>query len=106
MADKLSYKKKYGQQITTRMHNLFTEAEGIKSTDPVLASRYVHLARKLSAKAKVRMPRELKRKFCKHCNAFFIPGKNYTVRTTGKTITYTCKICGKITRIGYKTKKR
>ena len=105
MTDKPSYKQKYTQQITKRMQDLFTEAEGVKNTDPVLASRYVHLARKLSAKAKVRMPRAFKRKFCKHCEAYFVAGKNYTVRTTGKTITYTCKNCNKWTRIGYKLKK-
>lgn len=106
MVDKLSYKQKYAQQITKRMTDLFTEAEAVKNTDPTLASRYVHLARKLSAKAKVRMSRELKRKFCKHCDSYFVPGKNYTVRATGKTVTYSCKNCGKWMRIGYKPKKR
>jgi ribonuclease P protein subunit RPR2 len=98
------YKKKQQQQIESRISHLFSEAHDVREKDPSLASRYVFLARKLSAKAKVRMRREFKRKFCKHCNSYFVPGKNYTVRTTGKTVTYTCKNCGKWMRIGYKAK--
>ena len=95
------YKKKHQSQIESRIRHLFNEAHEVRITDPSSASRYVFLARKLAAKAKVRIPRELKRQFCKQCNTLFIPGKNYTVRTTGKTISYTCKVCKKITRIGY-----
>ena len=96
------YKKKHQSQIESRIRHLFDEAQEVRISDTSSASRYVFLARKLAAKAKVRIPRELKRQCCKYCNTFFIPGKNYTVRTTGKTISYTCKVCKKITRIGYK----
>ncbi len=98
------FKKKLKGQIIGRINYLFSQAEEQRSK-PELGKRYVFLARKLSSKAKVRIPRELKRKFCKHCNLYFIAGTNYTVRTTGKTITYTCKSCGNWTRIGYKNKK-
>lgn len=96
------YKKKHQLKIESRIRHLFDEAYEVRISDPSSASRYIFLARKLAAKAKVRIPRELKRQFCKACNIFFVHGKNCTVRTTGKTISYTCKVCKKITRIGYK----
>lgn len=95
-------KEKFKNQILSRINTLFREAEAIKNKRADLAQRYVFLARKLSQKAKIKIPRELKRHYCKHCSAYFIPGKNYRVRTTGKTITYTCKTCGKWMRFGYK----
>ncbi len=102
---KLSYKQKQRLKITGCIQNLFSKAERIKNRDQIFTSQCVHLARKLSSKAKVPIPRELKRRFCKYCDTYFIPGRNYRVRTTGKTITYTCKSCGKWTRVGYKNNK-
>ena len=99
------FKKKLKEQILNRINSLFFQAEEQKAK-PELGARYVLFARKLSSKSKIRIPKELKQRFCKHCNPYFIAGKNYTVRTTGKTITYTCKSCGKWTRIGYKSKKQ
>ncbi len=93
--------KKFKTRILARIQHLFEEAENIKNKNPELAKRYITLVRKLSLKAKIKIPLELKRRFCRHCYAYFIPGKNYTVRTTGKTITYTCKSCGKWMRFGY-----
>ena len=90
-------KKKFIQQIHNRVQHLFEEA---KQASPELAKRYIWLARKLCTKSRTRMPRELKRKFCKYCNTYF-KNNNYRVRTTGKTISYTCKSCNKIMRIGY-----
>lgn len=95
-------KEKFKNQILSRIQHLFDEAEAIKNKKPELAQRYVFIARKLSQRAKVKIPKIFKRRFCKHCSAYFIPGKNYRVRTTGKTITYTCKTCNKWMRFGYK----
>lgn len=99
------FKKKIKEQTIARINSLFCFAEEQKNK-PELGKRYVFLARKLSSKTKVRIPRELKRRFCKYCNTYFIAGRNYRVRTTGKTITYTCSSCGKWTRIGYKNKTK
>ena len=98
--------KKSPKQINKeRIEHLFEQAYAMRIKEHALSNRYVFLARKLSAKAKVRIPQHMKRLFCKQCGNYFIPGKNYTVRTTGKTITYTCKSCGKWTRLGYKKRK-
>jgi len=105
---KARHQKKKDEQIKIakqRIKELFKQAVDIFSEDPKLSNRYVQLARKIAMKFKVKLTSTQKRKFCKHCYCFLMPGVNCTVRITGKTITYTCKKCKKFTRIGYKSKK-
>ena len=93
---------RFKNKILSQIIDFFNEAEAVKNKNITLSQRYVILARKLSLKKKVKIPKELKRRFCKYCYTYFIAGKNYAVRITGKTITYTCKNCGKWMRFGYK----
>ena len=44
---------------------LFKQAELRFKKQPELSNRYIELARKIAMKYKVKIPRELKRKFCK-----------------------------------------
>ena len=99
-------KKKEGHKKIAehRIKELFKQATDMFKKDPKLSNRYVTLARKIAMKFKVKLTSLQKRKFCKHCYCFLMPGKNCTVRITGKTITYTCKKCKKFTRVGYKGK--
>lgn len=87
-----------------RIKKLFEQAVEMFSTDSKLSDRYIELARKIAMKYKVKLTSAQKRMFCKHCYSFLMPGKNCTVRLTGKTITYSCKKCKKFIRIGYKSK--
>jgi len=99
-------KKDEHQEIAKqRIKELFKLAVDMFSEDSKLSNKYVKLARKIAMKFKVKLTSLQRRKFCKHCYSFLMPGKNCTVRTTGKTITYTCKTCKKFTRIGYKGRK-
>ncbi|MBT4824847.1 ribonuclease P [Candidatus Woesearchaeota archaeon] len=87
-----------------RIKTLFKQAVDTFKENSKLSDRYVTLARKIAMKYKIKFTSTQKRKFCKHCYCFLMPGKNCTVRTTGKTITYSCKNCKKFTRISYKKK--
>jgi ribonuclease P protein subunit RPR2 len=80
-----------------RMKILFSRAEAEFGEHPELSNRYVELARKISMKVNVPIPRELKRKFCKKCNHYMVPGKNCRVRI-GSRVRYTCLDCGHIMR--------
>ncbi len=82
-----------------RIIKLFAEA---KTASPELANRYVFLARKIATKLKVRIPRELKRQFCKECGTYFRHGKNVRVRLSAKKVVSYCLTCKKYTRIPYK----
>lgn len=50
----------------------------------VRANRYVELARNVSMKTNVRIPRDLKRKFCKHCYSYLLPAKTSKNRINSK----------------------
>ena len=71
-----------------------------------LANRYVQIARKISMKYLVKIPKEHKRKFCKHCYSYLLPGLNSRVRTNNSKIVVYCKNCNKYTRIPLKNIKK
>ena len=89
-------KEKQKKIAKERIEKLFEQAEKTKSQE--LANRYVGLARKISMKINLRMPRKYKRKFCKHCYNYFKEG-NYRVRTRNNRLVYYCFNCKKYTRI-------
>mgnify|MGYP000106105861 CR=1 FL=1 len=107
MKQKHKKKSELNRQIALdRIKTLFNEAKLEFDVDPKLSNKYVNLARKIAMKCKIKIPSIYKRQYCKHCYSYLMQGKNVTVRTTTKTITYTCKICKRYSRIGYKSKKR
>lgn len=83
-------KKEQSELFLERVKILFEEAK----KRPSKANRYVELARKLSMRINVPLPKEYKRKFCKHCNNYFKDG-NYKVRTKGGFVVYLCLKCNK-----------
>lgn len=76
-----------------RIKNLFSQAEVMFSSDPALSDRYVSLARKLAMKHRIRIPRDLKRRFCKHCFRYLVPSKNCRVRINNGKVVYHCSGC-------------
>lgn len=88
--------------VTERIHKLFQQAQLSESKE--LSDRYVKLARTLSMKYKVKMPSELKKQFCKHCNVFLRQGKNARVRRNEKGMIYTCLECNKQMRFPIRKK--
>jgi|TARA_Y100000310_G_scaffold191612_1_gene191565 ribonuclease P protein subunit RPR2 len=81
---------------------LFSEAKKMFKEDSKLADKYVKLARKISMKYKVPIPSQLKRRFCKHCYKFLIPGTNVRVRTNKGHLVYNCLNCKHIMRFVYR----
>lgn len=99
MISKIKQKKIARERITV----LFDEAKSVFKKSPSLANRYVTLARKMAMKYRIKMPREYKRLYCKHCYKFFQPGKTLTTRIKNKTLIYHCKNCGKIIRYPFRS---
>lgn len=87
-----------------RIRILFEQAD----IRPRKADRYVFLARKMAMKYNLRIPPNLKRKFCHKCYHYFHGSKDYTVRTNPQTkaVEYKCKKCNGLTRYGYSKEKR
>ena len=90
--------KKHKEIALERIKILFEEAKQAFKEDPALANRYVKLARKLAMKYKVRIPREFKRKYCKHCYSYLRPPYNARVRIQKGKVVYTCYTCKKFMR--------
>jgi len=64
-----------------------------------LADRYIKIARKISMRYLVPIPKYYKRRFCKHCYNYLLPGENCRVRiNNGKVLIY-CNNCKKLSRI-------
>ena len=98
----MNYKnKKFQKSIAKkRIINLFNLADDkALSGDLDLADRYTDIARRISMKNLVRIPSNLKRKFCKHCYCYLLPDTNCRIRIHNKRIIIYCKNCNKYTRI-------
>ncbi|MBW3023065.1 ribonuclease P [Candidatus Woesearchaeota archaeon] len=89
-------KEKAGKIARERIDILFEEAK--KTKDRKLSDRYAELARKISMKTKTKMPREFKRRICKNCRKFLVPGENCRVRVAKGRIIYYCFNCKKYMR--------
>jgi len=48
------------------------------------ADRCVEIARRIAMKNNIRMPREYKRRFCKFCYRYLLPGKTSRTRVNSK----------------------
>ena len=73
-----------------RINILFKEAKNMFNEEPKLADRYVQLARRIAMKYKVKIPSKFKRRFCKHCHKYLVPGINLRIRTHKGHMVYYC----------------
>jgi ribonuclease P protein subunit RPR2 len=78
-----------------RIMKLFEEAEKTAPKDIKLANRYVHLARKIGMRFNVRIPKHLKRRFCKYCYSYLLPGVTSKHSTKKGWINIKCLTCNK-----------
>lgn len=89
-----------------RMWRLFQLAEEEFPEHPERSARYVQLIRNISMRNRMSIPREIKRRICRHCYSFLVPGNNARYRLKGGYIVISCKHCGKESRYPYKIPKR
>jgi ribonuclease P protein subunit RPR2 len=71
-----------------------------------LADRYVELARKISMRNLVPIPKDFKRCFCKHCYCYLLPDVNCRIRIHRSRLIIYCDICKKYFRIPLKNSKK
>lgn len=85
-----------------RIVRLFEAASEVYHRCPEVADRYVELARRISMRCRVRIPKPLRRRFCHNCYCFLVPGANCRVRLSPRRsphVVVTCLKCGYIHRI-------
>lgn len=84
-----------------RIDALFTLAGQVFPHYPGLANRYVEIALAVQQKARIRMPRKWKRRYCKKCRSFLVPGVNARVRLRDGKVVVKCLECGHVMRHPY-----
>ncbi len=97
--------KKIRKIALERIRILFEEAEKAAKKDRLdLSKKYVEYARRIGMKCNVKIPKDLRLKFCKNCKSFLFPGKNAKVRIDSekKVIRIKCLACGKYKIYKYK----
>ncbi len=85
--------------VLERIDVLFVEAgKAALGGDSDSADRYVLNARKLSSRNNVSIPRELKRRYCRYCYRYLLPGKTSRVRINSlkKRVEVRCLGCGRM----------
>jgi ribonuclease P protein subunit RPR2 len=101
---KQAWQKEVGSE---RIKLLFDLASQEFKKHPERSNRYVQLARKIAMRYNIRMPKGLKRKFCKKCYGYLVPGTNCRVRTRTeqKSVIVKCLECGNVMRYPYRKEK-
>jgi ribonuclease P protein subunit RPR2 len=77
-----------------RIEVLFNRAAEFFPEDPEHAGRCVELARRIAMRQRVRIPRALRRRYCRRCHAYLVPGVNMRVRVHNGRVVVTCMHCG------------
>jgi ribonuclease P protein subunit RPR2 len=90
-----------------RIARLFQLAEDrAQAGDDARAARYVLLARRVGMRYVVPLGRAERRRFCRQCGGFLLPGRTARVRARQGKVAVTCLACGAIRRFGYTREQR
>ncbi|NIO19275.1 MAG: ribonuclease P [Candidatus Aenigmarchaeota archaeon] len=91
-----------------RISILFEQAEKEFRKHPERSKRYVELARRIGMRYNVRIPKNLRRRFCKKCLSYLKPGVNCRVRMRKdrQAVVVTCSVCGNVSRHPYIKEKQ
>lgn len=90
------------EMALSRIEILMQMSDRVHSKDRALADRYAALAKRLSMRHNAKFPRKWKRRICKKCGKFLVPGDNSRVRTKNNRIVITCLECNNMVRIPFK----
>lgn len=91
-----------------RIDILFGLAEKEFKSHPERSHRYAELARKISMRYNVKIPKQLKGRLCNYCYRYLVPGKNCMVRSNSahQAMEIRCISCDKVSRYPYSKEKR
>jgi ribonuclease P protein subunit RPR2 len=90
--------RRWRATVVKHLRSLFQNAEAVAAQDPALAKRYVQMARRIVMRTRVRLPADLRHRYCHRCENYFRPGENARIRlrTAGRNVSLviTCLVCG------------
>jgi ribonuclease P protein subunit RPR2 len=83
-----------------RIGILFSEADRAALRGRIdLADRYVELARAIGMRYNVTVPATMRRRACRGCHGYLLPGTTSRTRLNRGRVTITCLRCGHVTRV-------
>lgn len=101
--------RRWRATVTQHLRILFQKAEEVAPQDPTLAKRYIQSARRIVMRTRVRLPPELRHRFCHRCETFLRPGYNARIRLRNagriKSVVITCLTCGNRRKILWKANR-
>lgn len=89
-------------QVLRKVEVLLKEAKNVSDDDMKLAHKMVAIARKTAMKHKIRIPKHMQKRFCKHCYRYLKSGVNLRIRLAKKRVIYYCLSCKRHMRFPYK----
>jgi ribonuclease P protein subunit RPR2 len=78
-----------------RIQILLERACALHHTEPEESLRCIVLARRISMRLRVRIPKDLRRLFCRRCLQVLVPGESGRVRIHRGKVIVTCRACGR-----------
>ena len=87
-----------------RIMELFKEAEKQFDKHSERSKQYVKISLRLAAKSGIRMPKEIRRSYCRNCKSYLVSGKNTKIRTRKGKLVVSCLVCGSHRRMILKPK--
>ncbi len=93
---KKRYYEKPASQIKIakkRIEFLFKHAKEVFKEDSKFSDKYVKIARRIAMKYKIRLSSSIKKRFCKHCHKYLMPGVNCRIRLHKHRLIYYCLSC-------------
>lgn len=83
-----------------RIGLLFKEADRAALRGRIdLADRYIELARAVGMRHNVPVPAAMRRRACRGCHGYLLPGATSRTRLNRGRVTITCLRCGHVTRV-------
>ena len=105
MPDKKRFDKRKDVQKRIALQHITELAEEAKkcfSSNPMLSHKYAEKIQKTQMRMRVKIPREIKRRICKNCHKFLVPGANCRVRTNKGKIVFKCLECNAVMKVVFK----
>ncbi len=95
-------KEKLKKQARNDISNFMKLAKESFKDDKSKSNMYVRKARRLAMKHNIRLNSFIKKKFCKYCYSYLVPGENLRIRTRDGKLVYYCLDCKKYMRFPIK----
>ncbi len=98
--------KSFIQEIALeRIYRLMDLAIENWTKHPERSLDYLKLMKKIGMRNKVRIPKEVKKLYCKKCFSLLLEGKDKEVRVKDKVLLVKCKNCGEVKKVFPEEKK-